>query len=608
MSRLMTVPISKVKPNPDNPRGSIDTTTETFQRFAATVRSKGLLQPLLVGTEDANGNFTVIAGSRRYFGAMEAELGEVPVMSIDAEGEELLLAAIENEQRENLTPKAQAQQLRRLQDELGLTQVQAAEAMGKSERWARNREILLRLPERTGDAFDEGVLPLETLPAIAKVAEAAPVVADALAEAATAGGENDRAVRDAIAAGRTHLAIDRVARQAAEDPSEDGSSSLGCCLVPLPRGFGGRYDISRDQLVLAGVPEKLMAEVKERSAAGAKLAREASFHIGRFDRVVFDGSDVDAANSFGCLLSIDSRHYITDAEWLGDRFLQRLNEEISRAENVLVNRRRRRTEDPTGAAGGAEEEDEEARQRRREEREEEAERRARARANNLELGQRAKRALASPALTVAEEKLLALKLVGQVAPELGASGLMYCYHDYQDADGGKVTYSGGRSAGEDLIAQIKASRRKGEALGHALRALLLSEFADEECAARSNRSGYRPSQSADSDVPQLLEAVAEKRKVLPDEVRERIAERKQLEIEGAESVVLAAAKSSRAKRGVKQSALLRLAGVTPEIVGGLAERRHLKEHEGDEFSYTATASGKKRLERLEALEKERGAA
>jgi ParB/RepB/Spo0J family partition protein len=612
MSRLLTVPISKVKPNPDNPRGSIDTTTEPFQRFVATVRSKGVLQPLLVGPEDDNGEFTVIAGSRRYFGAVEAELAEVPVMSIDAEGEELLLAAIENEQRENLTPMAQARQLRRLQDELELTQVQAAEAMGKSERWARNREILLRLPERTSEAFDEKVLPLETLPEIAKVADAAPLVADALAEAATGEGEINKPVRDAIAGGRTHEAIDFVARRAAENPKEDGSSGLGCCLVPLPRGFGGRYEISKDQLVLAGVSEGLMSKIKERLGLGAKLVRQASLYAGYFDRVTLDSADVDAANSYGCLLSVEGRLYITDAEWLGDRFLERLNEQIERAESLAKQRGVSPTKLPSGAVSASEpspDAEEEARQRRRAEREAETEKRAKVRANNLELGQRSKRALATPALTLEEEKLLALKVVGQVAPELGASGLIYCYHDYQDADGGAVSYTGGGIAGNDLIAQIKGSRRKGEPLGHALRALLLSEFADEECVARSNRSGYLPSQAADSDVPDLLATIAEKRKILPDEVRERIEVERHIRREQAEGLVLDQVQRSRAKKGVSQGALLKLSGSSPELIGSLVEERHLKEHEGEEeFTYTIMAGGKKRLEKLRAAEKERAAA
>jgi ParB/RepB/Spo0J family partition protein len=602
MSRLLTVPTAKVKPNPDNPRGSIDTTTDTFQRFVATVRSKGLLQPLLVGTEDENGEFTVIAGSRRYFGAVEAELAEVPVMSIDAGGEELLLAAIENEQRENLTPVAQARQLRRLQDELGLTQVQAAEAMGKSERWARNREILLRLPERTREAFDEEVLPLETLPTIAKVADSAPAVADALAEAATGEGEINKPIRDAIAGGRTHEAIDKIA-----GPKEDGSTSLeGECLVPLNNSFGGRYEIAKEQLVAAGVPEDLMAKVRERLAVGSKLARQASLYAGRFDRIVFDGSDVDAANSFGCLLSVDGRRYITDAAWLGDRFLGRLNEEIERVEKNLADQKKGGSTSTTSQEpAGTPEEEEQARQRRREEREEEAAKRARARANNLELGQRAKRALGSPALTLEEEKLLALKVVGQVAPELGASGLIYCYHDYQDPDGGKVNYAGGKVAGDDLVAQIKGARKKGEPLGHALRALLLSEFADEECVAMSSRSGYLPSRSADADVPALLAAIAKKRKILPDEVEERIATEQQLRIERAEGLVLNQAKGSRAKTGAKLSMLLSIAGASGELIGALVDSRHLKEHEGEELSYTITANGKKRLERIHAAEKER---
>lgn len=582
MSALQYIPIEKLTEG-RNPRGEINVNSESFKELCGSIEEHGVLQSILVGPANGNGKHTVVAGHRRLAAARKVGVKELPALVTAAEGAELTQALIENVQREDLSPIAEAKAIKQLRGEYGLTQVEAASALNKSERWARDRERLLRLPERTQEAFDERVFPLETISAIENVAEAAPTVADALAEAAT-NSEIKDAIRDDLGGGRMHEAINRVASRAAEKPKADGSSPIGC-LVPL-NGYNGRYEVTRQQLDLAGVPEELKAKLAERFAVGATLARRTSLYVGRFDRVVFDGSDVDAANSFGCLLSVEGRKYITDAEWLGDRFLQRLNEQIEGAEKRLADQKQ-----ATSSSRGKDElqtpeEEEAARERRREEREQEAELRARIWANNLELGQRAQRELKAPTLTLDEEKLLALKVVGSWATDLGASGLKYCYHDYQASDGPKITYARGKEVGEDLVAQIKSAKKKGEPLGHALRALLLSQFADE---------GW-------------LEAIAEKRKVLPDDMREAMGAKRQIRIERAEIVLLSEAKASRAKLGARLDHLLSYDGVTQKLIAEAVETRRLKEHEGDEFSYTITAAGKKRLEKLNAAEKERQAA
>jgi ParB family chromosome partitioning protein len=600
MSALQYIPIEQLVEG-DNPRGEINEGTESFQELCGSIEEHGVLQSILVAQAQGESTFTIVAGHRRYRAAKKVGKKEMPALVSKAEGAHLTQALIENVQREDLSPIAEARAIRQLREEYGLTQVQAAGALNKSERWARDRERLLGLPERTQEAFDERVLPMEKLSVIEAVAETAPLVADAIAEAATSSEIKD-AIRDDIVGGRTHEAIDKVARRAAEKPNADGTSRLGC-LIPL-NGLGSRYEITRQQLELAGVPESMKEELEARLAVGAKLARKTSMHLGYFDRVVLDGSDVDAANSYGCLLSVEGRKYIADAAWLSDRFLERLNETMERAEKRLSKMKGggSGTSDTQGELSA--EDEALAREVKREERELEAENRLRIRANNLELGQRASKELKAPSLSIEEEKLLALKVIGSVAPELAASGLVYCYHEYQDADGAKVAYAGGRAAGEDLVAQIKSSRKRGEPLGHALRALLLSQFADEACVAPSNRNGYLPTTHADPDLPDLLETIAEKRKVLPDEVKDEMQARRQARAERVEGQLLTAAKASRAKTGIKLSLLLS-GPVTQASVDAAITAKHLKEHEGDEFSYTMTAAGKKRLEKLKAAEKER---
>lgn len=606
MSTLQCIPIDKLTEG-RNPRGEINENSDSFKELCGSIEEHGVLQSILVGPAGSDGTHPVVAGHRRFRAAKKVGKAEMPALVTAAEGAELTQALIENVQREDLSPVAEAKAIKQLREEYGLTQVDAANALNKSERWARDRERLLRLPGRTQEAFDERVLPLETISTIEKVADAAPAVADALAEAATTGDAKD-SIRDDLLGGRTHEAVDKVARRAAEKPNADGTSALGC--VVALNGYNGRYEVTKQQLDLAGVPKNLEAKLKERLEVGAELGRKTSLHLGYFDRVVFDGSDVDVANSFGCLLSVEGRKYITDAAWLADRFIQRLDEAIARAEKRLAEQKPSRSSngDSQGDELQSPEQEEALRERRREEREQEAENRARIRANNLELGQRSQKALATPTLTLEEEKLLALRVIGSRSVELGASGLVYCYHDYQAADGAKITYAAGKVAGDDLVAQIKGAKKKGEPLGHALRALLLSQFADEQCVAMSNRSNYLPTMAADPDAAALLEAIAEKRKVLPDDLQETISAAREVRAERAEIVLLNEVKGSRAKLGVKLSDLLSHNAISQHLVEAAVAGRCLKEHEGDEFSYTITKTGQKRLDKLKAAEKERQAA
>ena len=100
------VAIDQIDPNPEQPRGGVD--PAALQELAASVRSIGVLQPLLV-TAGAGGRFTLVAGERRWRAARLAGLREVPVVVTSLAGDELLTAAlVENVQREDLSPLEEA--------------------------------------------------------------------------------------------------------------------------------------------------------------------------------------------------------------------------------------------------------------------------------------------------------------------------------------------------------------------------------------------------------------------------------------------------------------------------------------------------------------------
>lgn len=594
---LTMIPTNKIVAGEDNPRGAIDEASSGFKELCASIKARGILQPILVGPAH-DGKHALVAGHRRHAAARKAKLAEIPAMVLDLEGAELLAALTENIQREDLSPVAEAQAIHQLQERHGFTQVQAGEALSKSERWVRERLRLLRMPERTQKAYDGGALPLESLVTVEKVAEAAPQVSDALAEAS----ESDEWVRQAVGGGRTFEALNKLAQDAAEKPQEDGSSELGC-LVELT-GFNNHHRVGYEALKLAGAPAERLEAIAERIEVGEKLRKKSQYYFGHFHLVTLTSEDVDAANSYGCLMSIDGYRYITDAEWLADRFAERLEEAIAAAEKQLKDGRKPKPEK------GSPEDEKAAKEERRRQREAEQRQRDEARVANLELGQRTERALRNPKLSLEEAKLLALMAVGDDATELGSRGLIYCYHDYQDEQllkngTTKVTYEAGRSAGEDLVKAIGAAKKPEEALGLALRALLLSTYANQDCVAPSSRCWWQVHVGHGMDT--LLDRIADKRSVLPDSVREARELERRLAAEEDEITLLSSVKASRAKEGMPLSEV-QAYSVASQTIDAALSSKWIKSHTKGELSFTITAAGKKRLEKLQAAEKERQAA
>ncbi len=113
--------------------------------LAASIRSQGLMQPILVRPL-GGGRYEVIAGERRMRAAAIAGLTEVPVLVREVPDEAAaVMALIENIQREDLNPLEEAQGVQRLLDEFGMTHEQAAQAIGRSRSATSNLLRLLNL-------------------------------------------------------------------------------------------------------------------------------------------------------------------------------------------------------------------------------------------------------------------------------------------------------------------------------------------------------------------------------------------------------------------------------------------------------------------------------
>ena len=153
---LAMLPVSRIRPGKYQPRTRMD--QQALAELAASIRSQGLMQPLLVRPVDRD-RYELIAGERRWRAAQMAGLDEVPVLVREVPDEAALaLSLIENIQRENLNPMEEAAGVQRLIDEFKMTHEQAADAVGRSRTATTNLLRLLKLARPVQDMVMEGAL------------------------------------------------------------------------------------------------------------------------------------------------------------------------------------------------------------------------------------------------------------------------------------------------------------------------------------------------------------------------------------------------------------------------------------------------------------------
>ena len=147
--------IEEIEPDRGQPRRYFDETH--ILELAESIRSKGVLQPLLVRRQGEG--YALVAGERRWRAAQRAGLREVPCIVRDvSEPEAFELALIENIQREDLNAIEEAGAYQRLIEYHGLTQEELAQRVGKDRSTVANSLRLLRLPEPIKLAMSSGAL------------------------------------------------------------------------------------------------------------------------------------------------------------------------------------------------------------------------------------------------------------------------------------------------------------------------------------------------------------------------------------------------------------------------------------------------------------------
>jgi ParB family chromosome partitioning protein len=140
---LLSCGIEEIVPNRSQPRKHFD--ESKLQELAASIKEKGILEPLIVRKVDQG--FEIVVGERRWRAAQKAGLREVPILIKEiGERESLELSVIENLQREDLNPLEEAEAFKRLTEEFGFNQADLATRIGKDRTTVANALRLLKLP------------------------------------------------------------------------------------------------------------------------------------------------------------------------------------------------------------------------------------------------------------------------------------------------------------------------------------------------------------------------------------------------------------------------------------------------------------------------------
>jgi ParB family chromosome partitioning protein len=226
---LLELPVSLIKPNPNQPRTHFD--PEALKALAASIEASGMVQPLLVRPLH-DGSYELVAGERRWRAAQQAGLDKVPAVVRDqAEPERLQAALIENMVREDLNPVEEAKACSALVEDLGLTKEELGRRVGRNRSTISNLIRLLDLPDEALGYLEKGELSEGHGRAL--LGAAGNDVRRRLAREAVAGGWSVRETEDRVRlAGRPkarprRAPIDPDQRAALDDATDALEAALG---------------------------------------------------------------------------------------------------------------------------------------------------------------------------------------------------------------------------------------------------------------------------------------------------------------------------------------------------------------------------------------------
>ena len=276
----MLLSLEEISPGQYQPRTRMD--EGALYELAESIRAQGIMQPILVrqltqpravtlpaadgaGEETATAHYEIIAGERRYRAARLAGLTQVPVLVREVADEAAaVMALIENIQRENLNPLEEAQGIKRLVNEFGLTHEQAAQAVGKSRSAASNLLRLLNLAEPVQTMLMAGDIDMGHARALLALSGAAQITA---ANQVVARKMN---VREA----------ERLVRQLSQ-PQPASAAQEAAQAAPEKSGDVRRVEEELSDLLLAQV----QVRVKKTRRQGAPISGELAMQFASLDEL-----------------------------------------------------------------------------------------------------------------------------------------------------------------------------------------------------------------------------------------------------------------------------------------------------------------------------------
>ncbi len=196
---LVELPIKDIRPNPFQPRKTVDPTA--LEELVSSIKQAGLLQPIVVRRANGGSSYELIAGERRLRACQQLGWERIPAVQRDADDRTLLtLALIENLQRDDLSPVDEARGYERLIAEFKLAQQDVADAVGRDRSTVANALRLLKLPEDVLQLLHEGHLSVGHARALLALED--PRIVTNLAREAVAQGLSVREVEDRVRGGR----------------------------------------------------------------------------------------------------------------------------------------------------------------------------------------------------------------------------------------------------------------------------------------------------------------------------------------------------------------------------------------------------------------------
>ncbi len=235
------IDIGLIEPNPEQPRKVFR--EEALEELAASIREKGILQPVILRKADS-GRYFLIAGERRWRAARMAGLKRIPAIVKETSSQEALeIALIENIQRDDLNPLETAEAFNRLIEEYQYTQEDLAKRVGKDRATVANFLRILKLPPEVKGLLSEGRLSMGHAKALLSIPTKSGQI-----EAARVVIKKGLSVRETEALCKRLLEGKRKQRPGQKDPNilalEDKlKQSLGTKVQIRHKGKKGRIEI-----------------------------------------------------------------------------------------------------------------------------------------------------------------------------------------------------------------------------------------------------------------------------------------------------------------------------------------------------------------------------